>query len=193
MNKNSKIHIGLTAVSLLIASPAFADEATEVRLREALRAATEQVQQLQQEKAALQSKPVPALPAATPEPPRDAISQAAHNRALSKAIAQHQADQAEIALLKSAVEDASRAASVRDAGNSKTEASLTEAQARIKALEDKNAKLVEIGSDLLTRYENVGWGDVMGAKEPFVGAKRVELQNIAQDYGDRISDNKVEH
>ncbi|HEY4078730.1 MAG TPA: hypothetical protein VGM26_17515 [Rhizomicrobium sp.] len=188
----AKMRISLAAVSLLVASPAFADEATEARLREALRAATEQVQQLQQEKAALQAQPAPAPQAAAPEPPKDNVSQAKYNRAVSDASAQHQADHAEIARLKSAVDDATKAAGTRDADKSKSEASLMQAQARIKTLEGKNAKLVEISNDLLTRYENISWGDVMGAKEPFVGTKRVELQNIAQDYGDKISDSKVE-
>jgi hypothetical protein len=193
MNTIPKIRVGLSIVPLLIASPTFADEATEARLREALRAVTEQVQQLQQEKTTLQARPTLAPQATTvPEPPKDSVSQATYNRAVSKASTQHLADQTEIVRLKSAAEEFGKAASAKDAEKSKAEAALTEAQARIKALEDKNAKLVEISNDLLTRYENIGWGDVMGAKEPFVGAKRIELQNIAQDYGDKISESKVE-
>jgi len=44
----------------------------------------------------------------------------------------------------------------------------------------------------LQRYHGLGVDDVIGAWEPFVGTKRVELQNLAQDYGDKISDNKAE-
>ncbi len=50
---------------------------------------------------------------------------------------------------------------------------------------------MEIGNDLLQRYQNIGLRDAIGAKEPFVGTTRVELQNLAQDYGDKISDNKA--
>ena len=43
-------------IALTMAAPAFADEATEARLREALRSATEQVQELQQEKTSWQAQ-----------------------------------------------------------------------------------------------------------------------------------------
>jgi DNA repair exonuclease SbcCD ATPase subunit len=183
----SLLHLG-TALALTL-SPAFADEATEVRLREALRAATEQVQQLQAENSNLKAQPAPQAPAQ--EPPKDVVSRATYSRAVARLNDQHQADQAQIAKLQAQVQESGKQASDREADKAKTATALSDAQQRIKNLEDKNGKLVAIGNELLQRYQNIGFGEVIGAKEPFVGTTRVELQNLAQDYGDKISDNKA--
>lgn len=178
--------------ALLASIPAFADETTEARLREALRAATDQVQQLQAENASLQAQKALA-PAAPPvaAPPKDMVSRGVYERAVARLDAQHQADQAEIARLKEAADQVAKAAVARDTDKSRSDAALAEAQQRIKTLEEKNAKLVEIGNDLLQRLQNIGWRDAFGAEEPFIGTERVELQTLAQDDGDKILDNKA--
>jgi len=113
MRATSKVFFHFGAVLMLtLAVPAFADEATETRLREALRSATEQVQQLQAEKAALEAQAVPAV-VPDQKPPKNVISRAAYERAVSKLDAQHQADQAQIGMLKAAVDDTAKAAKAR--------------------------------------------------------------------------------
>jgi chromosome segregation ATPase len=57
--------------------------------------------------------------------------------------------------------------------------------------ETKNLALFNIGNDILTRYEQFGLGDALGAKEPFTGIARVKLQELVQDYKDKISDQRV--
>lgn len=52
--------------------------------------------------------------------------------------------------------------------------------------EDKNAKMVLINRELLTRYEKKGPLDAMLQREPLTQLKRVEFENIAQEYQDRI-------
>jgi chromosome segregation ATPase len=191
MSRISRLHFG-AALALALSTPALADEATEARLREALRAATEQAQQLQAENANLQAqKALAPAPQAAQEPPKDMVSRATYTRAVARSDDQHRADQAQIAKLQAQVQEAGKQASDKEADKAKASTALSDAQQRIKSLEDKNGKLVEIGNELLQRYQNVGFGEVMGAKEPFVGTTRVELQNIAQDYGDKISDNKA--
>jgi chromosome segregation ATPase len=44
-----------------------------------------------------------------------------------------------------------------------------------------NQALVVLGQDLLERYENKGFGEVLGAKEPFIQSGRVKLENQGQE------------
>lgn len=48
-----------------------------------------------------------------------------------------------------------------------------------------------IGRELMGRYESVTFGDVVVANEPLLGFRRVEIQNLLQDYGDRILNQKI--
>jgi seryl-tRNA synthetase len=54
--------------------------------------------------------------------------------------------------------------------------------------EAKNIALYKLGDDILTRYEKFGLGDALGAKEPFIGVSRVKLENLVQDYKDKLRD-----
>ena len=52
--------------------------------------------------------------------------------------------------------------------------------------EDKNAKMVQINRELLGHYERKGPLDAMLQREPLTQLKRVEVENIAQEYQDKI-------
>ncbi len=55
----------------------------------------------------------------------------------------------------------------------------------------KNAKMFEIGSEILNRYERFGLGTAIAAREPFVGLTRVKLKNQFQELGDKLTDQKI--
>jgi chromosome segregation ATPase len=57
--------------------------------------------------------------------------------------------------------------------------------------EMKNVQLYDLANEILTRYEKYGLGEALLAKEPFVGITRVQLQELVQDYRDKISDQRV--
>jgi chromosome segregation ATPase len=57
--------------------------------------------------------------------------------------------------------------------------------------EVKNTELFKIGNDILERYAAMDLGDVLHAREPFIGIKRVELENLMQDYQDKLLDQKA--
>jgi peptidoglycan hydrolase CwlO-like protein len=46
----------------------------------------------------------------------------------------------------------------------------------------RNVAMLKLASEILGRYEKQGLGEVILAKEPFVGIARTKLQNLAQDY-----------
>ena len=57
--------------------------------------------------------------------------------------------------------------------------------------ERKNAELFKLGNEILKRYEKFGLGDALAAREPFTGIARVKLENLVQDYQDKIADQRA--
>jgi chromosome segregation ATPase len=57
--------------------------------------------------------------------------------------------------------------------------------------ETKNLDLYATANEILTRYEKFSLGDALSAKEPFVGLTRVKLQELVQDYKDKLLMEKI--
>jgi chromosome segregation ATPase len=55
----------------------------------------------------------------------------------------------------------------------------------------KNAAMYKLGIEILDRYEKFGLGTALTAREPFVGLTRVKFENLIQDYGDKLADEKI--
>jgi hypothetical protein len=55
----------------------------------------------------------------------------------------------------------------------------------------KNLEMYRIGSEILDRYEGFGLGTAVRAREPFLGTMRVKLQNLVQDYADKLAGQKI--
>ncbi len=55
----------------------------------------------------------------------------------------------------------------------------------------KNQEMYKIGTEILTRYENFGLGTAITAREPFTGTMKVRLQNLVQDLGDKLADQRI--
>ena len=58
--------------------------------------------------------------------------------------------------------------------------------------ETKNRELYSLANEILTRYEKFGLGDALAAREPFTGITRTKLENLVQDYSDKIADARVQ-
>ncbi len=50
----------------------------------------------------------------------------------------------------------------------------------------KNAELYTLATEILERYKRFGIGEALAAREPFTGNAKVKLQNIVQDYGEKL-------
>ncbi len=50
----------------------------------------------------------------------------------------------------------------------------------------RNLALYQLGNDILNRFAKFGLGEAIIAREPFIGTSRVKLENLVQDYGDRL-------
>ena len=62
----------------------------------------------------------------------------------------------------------------------------------IDACVSKNAKLYDYSLELVKLYENPSRYKQLVLTEPFSQIKRVELENILQDYNDKIDEQKAE-
>ena len=210
-------HCALLVVTLLLsglvrADDASAQDSTESRLRDALRTSTQQLQDAQgqiatlqatqaqsdQDNAALKAK-VDSLSAQI-----DSITkQSADDKAASdKAIADLKSQNADLTAQIGKLNDALAAWEKDDKQNLQLAREKEEARAQLaleaallqRTVDDretKNLALYNLGNEILTRYEKFSLGDALGAKEPFTGLARVKLQELVQDYKDKISDQRV--
>lgn len=55
----------------------------------------------------------------------------------------------------------------------------------------KNGAMFKTAMEVLDRYEKFGLGEALFAKEPFVGITRTKFQNLVQDYGDKLEDQRI--
>jgi hypothetical protein len=68
-----------------------------------------------------------------------------------------------------------------------------ELQRKLADRESKNLALFKLANEILKRYQRFGLGDALAAKEPFTGVARVKLENLVQDYQDKLADQRVKH
>lgn len=82
-------------------------------------------------------------------------------------------------------------ASRTEAERAKLAAQVLQLQRTVADRETKNLALFQLAGEILTRYAKAGVGDVLLDKEPFIGVSRVKLQNLVQDYTDKLRDQVV--
>jgi chromosome segregation ATPase len=168
------------------------------RLREALRSATGQVRTLEDQRAALQAR------ATAAEQERDRLrkqnetlraqvkeAEQAYRQAV-KDFNDRLAERDEaLEKWKSAYAEAATVARAKDAERAKFEGEATALKASNKACEAKNTQLVKIGNDIVTKYEAMNPFEKILDHEPVFGLQRVQHQNAAQDFRDKVLDQKV--
>jgi len=92
---------------------------------------------------------------------------------------------------KNAYNQAAQLATAKEDARAKLALQSALLQRTVDDREAKNIELYKTGSEILTRYEKFGLGDAIGAKEPFVGLSRVKLENLVQDYKDKLLNQTV--
>lgn len=187
----------LVALGLMVSSAAHADQEGD-RLREALRTATAQARAAEDQRAALQAKLTSA------EQERDRLRK--QNEAYRAQV--KEAEQAyrqavkdfnerlterddSLEKWKVAYAEAAGVARAKDAERAKFEAEATAFKASTKACEAKNVQLVKVANDVVTKYEAMDPFEKVLDHDPVFGLKRVEHQNAAQDFRDKIIEQKA--
>ena len=191
------------AVFVLLASGAAQaqNQSMEERLRAQLRVTTTQLQQAQNELAAFKGGAGPAsTPADIEKVKKDlASSQAAERHAREKLSGVKQQNQAEldkanaqIAQYRNAYDELLKLARATEAERQRLAGetmSQTQAAMQCKA---KNIQLYEVGQEILRAYETQDMGTLMSARQPFAAQSRVKLDEIAQQYGDKLYEGRFE-
>ena len=189
-----------TVSAVAIASPmvpARADTDAD-RLRDALRTATVQIRQLEDQRAALQAKVADAdrekaVAKAQVEAAKAEVRQT--EKQYREAVDEFNKRLAErdesLEKWKTAYEEAASVARTKDAERAKFEGEAGAYKASTKNCVAKNGQLIKAGQELLGRYQTVTIGDTIVAREPVLGFRRVEIQNAIQDTRDKFLDQKA--
>jgi chromosome segregation ATPase len=191
---------GLAALAALAAAlpcAALAQSETD-RLREALRSAISQVRSLEDQQAVLQAKMSEA------ERERERLKREIEDaKGQIKAAEKAQAEAVEefnrrleernevLEKWKAAYEEAANVARAKDAERAKFESESKAFKASAKDCASRNIKLAAVGNELLERLDAVELGDVIAAREPLIGFKRVEVENMLRDYKDKILEQRA--
>jgi hypothetical protein len=92
---------------------------------------------------------------------------------------------------KEAYNKAVEVAKTKEAQRAKYESQTILLQRRVENDEAKNLALYKLGKEVLDRYEKFGLGTAITAREPFVGTTKVKLENLVQDYSDKLLDQTI--
>lgn len=194
----------LLAFSIVAVAPARAQDASaEARLREALRNTTIELRALQDSQAALTAQ----LDQAKQE--RDALKQqleAAKNAPpvadpqvaqLRDAVAalqqQNGALQTGLQKWQTGYQQAADLARAKDSESRQLGGKLTQQSSRLEACTAANGKLIAVANDILHLYRTQSFRSLLvGSYEPLLGFKKVELENLVQDYEDKIEDQRLQ-
>jgi len=170
-----------------VASAQSSDEA----LRERLRQVTLQLRQVQDDQATLQAQKAAA------EHERDEVKKQLAAAQAELARTKHEgtrvaAVEQDLAKTKDALAQATNNAQQSDAERQKLQTNVTNTATLLEACESKNAELRKVGHEILDAYSKFDFGDAFGANEPFIQQRRVELENQAQTFGDRIDNGRYD-
>lgn len=193
MVTRSQRFLGALVVALA-STEARGDAATEARLRDALRSSTAQLRALEDEKArwqkteaelraelqTLRGLPPPVAPKSTDR------AVANLNRRVGELNDANAKLRASLSKCEAGGGQRPGAAEATDEERKQLNAQVTSLKERLVTSEEKNLEMYQVGKDLLVWLEKIGVGG-----EPFFGWKRVELENVAQEYADRLLEKKV--
>jgi chromosome segregation ATPase len=188
------------AVSTLRPAAALAESPTEARLRDALRTTTAQLRAADDDRARLQAseaalkneleslrgKVAAANGGGTsPRELRDLKAKLAE--ATGKVEEQTEANRqltGTLAQCQGAAQDATR-------DRDDLHGAIKSLEERLEAAEAKNARMYGVGKEIIEWLSRKGFGSALAAREPFLGLKRVQLENAAQDYEDKLLDQRI--
>jgi len=181
-------------LTLSAVSPALAQAGLDIRMRDQLRQTILDLRKLEDENAELKAKlaghiaaPAPAQPAADEAELRRARAEAGRDRVRAdqaeQALAGAQQQLAELGRELAASKTAVGAAQERE---QRLQQQGSELLSRNQACESDNRELLSLSRELIARYKDRGLADVLLAREPITGLRRVQLEKLAQSYESQV-------
>jgi hypothetical protein len=207
IRKLASVSLGIVLIGGAMCSLRAADQpgGAEAKLRESLRAATIQLRNAEGERATLQAAN------ADLEAKNKALSDQVE--ALTKKAAADQAEADRVSReLKAKVDERDQEigtlrvsldkwkadhqkisdfARGSEAQRAKLSEQVTALSQKVADQQRRNLSMYNLGTEILTRYEKFGLGTALTAREPFVGLTRVKFENLIQDYGDKLNDERI--
>lgn len=198
--------LALAAALLMAGTAAHAQPAQtmEERLRAQLRITTTQLQQAQNELAALKagSPHAGAAPAGADADAKKELERARAQLAAERQERERLSDKnqqaqqqaqavaekagTQIAQYRNAYDELLKLARTAEAERQRLALEAKTQHATVAQCEAKNAQLYAVGQEILRAYETVDLGTVMIARQPFAAQSRVKFEQIAQAYGDKL-------
>lgn len=189
------------ALCLLLLAPGISRAEDDAKVKETLRALTLRLRAAETEQASLQAEKTrleqdkKALAERTDLLTKEAASNKETVATLTSRASEQEATinqlRDSLAKWKAAYEQINTAAQKLKAERDKEAGENIIAKRTVADRETKNRELYRLASEILTRYEKFGLGDALAAREPFTGVTRTKLENLVQDYSDKIADQRV--
>lgn len=189
---------GAFAALLLAAGGAHA-QSIEDKLRSQLRSTVQELRQLQDGQAQLQSDKaaaekqrddalaqLKALQGQLAAARGDSGAEAAAKRALAQERAGREQDAKSLAKYKASYEDLLVVSRDRDAQYTQLQKDVAARDTQLKTCQAHNAELYRVGHEILDAYEHVGIGTFFSSRQPFAQSARVKYDDLAQRYGDAL-------
>lgn len=193
-----KLPMGLALLAALSVQTLHADPALD-RMRDQLRQTILQMRQLEDENLSLKAKAATAMPAPTPVAAK--VDNAELNRWRSAAQSERERaaalqlklDQATVQIqqLQQGLTQAGSAANSQQQAARTLEGQLKAALQQQQGCDSHNAELVSLATEILAKYRQQGFWQAVRDHEPVTGLYRVKLENLVQDYHNRIADATV--
>lgn len=191
----------LLATSAFAADPAAAD----TKLRESLRNSMLQLRTISAErdallagKAQLEAEKKAAADQVAAMTKQLAADKDAADKSIAELKDQTAQQEAQLAELKRSLDEwkaaqkkAANTAATKEAERAKLAQQKIELEREVADQRTKNLAMYRIGSEVLERYEKFGLGTALAAREPFTGNMRVKLENLVQDYGDKLAEQRI--
>lgn len=206
--KNGNAWVVLLVVGALLSGSAIASDKKANREREMLRRAQIELQQAREQSAALEaeknksvkeleqvSKSGKAAEAKAARLARELKEEQAQRGQMETELAAAKQRLAEleskVAELTGSLDETRRTLAGTEAAKKNLEGIKTRNEREIALCEDKNKSLYQVGRDLMVRYEKKSCEDVLAQREPFTGLKRVEVENLMEEYRDKLDEQKT--
>jgi colicin import membrane protein len=217
--KSLALGVLLACAGMSASAQAQQGQSMEERLRAQLRITTSQLQQAQNELAALKAGGTAAGSSAAPAaaPSASAAEVDALKKELAQARAQlRTAQQAnarvtedseqlrtqaqaateraagQVAQFRSAYDELLKLARASEAERQRLASETTLQRTALTQCEAKNTQLYAVGQEILKAYETMDVGSVMASRQPFAAQSRVKFEQIAQQYGDKLYEGRFD-
>jgi small-conductance mechanosensitive channel len=89
------------------------------------------------------------------------------------------------------LDETARALQQATADKSNLEAIKSRHEREISACESKNLALYKVGRSLMERFEHKTCGETLAQSDPFTGVKKVETENLLEEYRDKLDEQKL--